>query len=169
MKWLTRDWARGQLGELEAEAAEDNYRAQLALLAASTEGSVAAMALADNTRYDLSDGLVDTIEWNRDTGLLNVSIVQGSLQTGYGQLQIAARNASVEVQECSLPEVVSNPKSEVWYWELDRSEVSSSQYEIRLLMWPMGEIDLSFEQLDLTWTARPDRDQPPLRRIVDIR
>jgi hypothetical protein len=169
MEWLTREWARGEIPKKVADAAHAAYYEHLAALAASSERTVSEFAGSQDPRLDLSDGLVDWIEVDRSNRLVRIRLVQGNLQDGYGLLDVVAREAQLEAPDLErLAKLVASPDTEIWYWELDRSSESVDRFELRFLLWPEGEVDVSFTSLDWTWTERPERKLPLLQKQVHV-
>jgi len=62
MKWLTPEWARGQLSDKEARDATKAYQARLTELAHAATGPVSDLAKSVDHRLDMSDGIIDSIE-----------------------------------------------------------------------------------------------------------
>jgi len=170
MKWLTPEWARGQLSDKEARDATKAYQARLTELAHAATGPVSDLAKSVDHRLDMSDGIIDSIEIDQPNRLIVLRLVQGSLQHEYGLLELVAPDGRIEAPSVPrLRDITTNRDTEIWYWELDLQANDADRYELRFLCWPEGEFSIAFGELDWSWTARSDRMVPPPKREVGIR
>lgn len=162
MKWYTREWASGALSDREEEAVLERHRAHWTAFLSEVVGPIREFAEQANPELVLDDARFQRMEIDRPQRRVVLVLVQGDLQVGYGELTLSLSSATVE--EPALEElrtILEEPRSEVWYVEVDRSDDSSGPYELRLLIWPAGLLRVRFAQLGWTRVPVPDRTVLP--------
>jgi hypothetical protein len=167
MRWLTEEWARGRVSDLESDRVLSAYGASLRALAESSAGPIAALARADDATLNLCDAVIAEVGIDNPGRTVTLHLVQGDDQIGYRLLVLKAAGATVIAPSPNLAaEWIADARTEIWYWELEQTS-ALPLFELRLLLWPRGEAIVAFESIEIQALAREERLRPPPpRRVV---
>lgn len=136
MKWFTRTWHDGGLGDAEFEAAVPSYKAHVDAIRPSL--SIDVQGLLD---LNLHDGQVQ--EWSLDDHRFSWRLLVGDLQRGYSYVTLTYADADlVGATVDDLQNWALTRRGELVSDELDRT--SDGRNEHRFLFWPEGEFGLQF-------------------------
>jgi hypothetical protein len=157
MKWLTREWARGELSDGEAAARWEGYLKRQAEIATSRLTGLGQLARQADPRLRLDDAKVERIRIDPMHRSVVLELVQGDVEVGYGLLRVEFVSATIAPDAEAIQSFLADPRSEVWYFEVDREDRPEEGSVLRLLMWPQGEIHIQFADLRWSWSSRADR------------
>jgi hypothetical protein len=143
MKWLTRQWARGEMPADQAADAELTLRSALEDLNNNAPAPVISLATGDSDELNLSDAHSLALTSNAANQQATLSLGIGNQTAGYRVLDLLFGNARVSADPSDVSSWLTH-ESEVWYWEVERAPAA---YELRLLVWPRGELAITFESL----------------------
>ena len=118
MKWLTREWASGNLKQSESQRRQQDRDLALHQVGLKWAGTpLGDFASCVDPRLDLSDAKIDQLTQDDGNRAIELVVVQGNEQTGYGSLYINLEDAEVEVAcDEELSVLISRRELEVWYW-----------------------------------------------------
>ncbi|MFF2495364.1 hypothetical protein [Agromyces sp. NPDC058064] len=150
MKWLTREWASGSLGDdewLERWQAYEAHREQV--LPSLHSG---AERLADG--IDLHDAQVHTFDYRPGAALVMRAHI-GHLQIGYELLELTFIDAELRLKHGASIESLRlfNAATEIVYDEIDLEP--DGRFAHRILLSPAGEYEVAFTALT-EWRAAAD-------------
>ena len=149
MKFFTRAWARGEMANAEAAAVPDVYWRYVATLNLPT--SVAALS-----QVNPHDALVLGVEHQPELLRLTLRLRCGDLQRGYSDITLAFSQVVVDgVTLDTLKHAMRPARVEVLYDEVDRSD---ERFEYRLLLDPVGEVRIRFQQVEITTRPVSNRE-----------
>jgi hypothetical protein len=142
----------------ESDEVLRKYASHIAKFAARAAGPIRDMALAD-PHLVLDDGLIRELVVDESQKEVDITLVQGDLQVGYRLLHLSLRDGLLTQPVTEVAPIVSDPASEIWYWELDERTGAAPPYSLRLLMFPKGEISVDFSEMVATWAPMQSRGQ----------
>lgn len=145
MRYFTRAWVEGELLDDVAEAVPDKYRAHVDLL--DLPPPLAALADAD-----VHDGRI--LEVDQDADKLSLRLRVGDLHRGYAGLRLDYLDASLGSESRAALDAAQGSETEVLYAEVDRT---GSRFEHRMLLWPAGEVVVTFADVEITSTPVASR------------
>lgn len=155
MKYFTRGWANGELGDLETDRVREAYVARLEAIAAKLPPPMARLGAAS-----LHDALIESVRWKPSAAELRVALVAGDSQTGYESVVLTYRGAMLgEPRIESLRRVARDREACVLYDEVDLADDGALVH--RLLFWPNEELTIEFRELEYSSAPRPDRRLAP--------
>jgi hypothetical protein len=152
MKWFTPAWARDEGDHAAVSAAYQRHSTQLRSTAPEP---VAQLIGQRDSQLRLDDAIILNV-LRVPPSNVRLEVIQGELDTGYGLLRLDFENADV----LAFPPP-SGDRQEVRYVEFDAGprERFPLLYEMRALLWPDGELAISFENVSWQWDARADRSR----------
>jgi hypothetical protein len=148
MRWLTREWASGGLGEIEYEERWSSYLAHRnEVRPRLTRG---ADRLLDSIH--LHDGQVRSFDY-RPRHMLQVCVLIGDLQVGYEFVEMSYAEAELGLEAGVTISSLNlfGSDTEIIYDEVDTT--SDGRFVHRVLLWPEGQYEVVF-------TAFADRRTP---------
>lgn len=142
MKWLTREWATGQLDDHDYE---ERWRAQqshrVAILPRLSHG--AEKLVKD---VNLHDAQIHSFEY-RPGELLVVRALIGDLQVGYEFIELSYIDAELGLEAGTTIDSLRlfDTETEILYDEVDVDD--SGRFLHNVLLWPRGDYEVSFTAL----------------------
>jgi hypothetical protein len=152
MKFFTREWHGGDLPEDQVSNIVLRYAAHIDALSPMLAATVRTLAQGVNVH----DGRIMSVTFDQAHQKLELALRCGDLQVGYFDVLLVY--AHININGCSLSDlktIAEDPKAEVLYDEVDRSEIGPWVH--RILFWPYREIQIEFGELDLHLESKPDR------------
>jgi hypothetical protein len=151
MKYFSRGWAAGEFSEAESDELRSRYWKRVEALRGIMPNEVIELA----TGVSLHDGIVDTVRWDQAKRGLELVLVccgeegkSSEVRLLYSGVQVSDSTLSV------LAERARDRRTEILYDEVDQDE--DDRWVHRLMFWPVGEISICFEKVDVTRAARAD-------------
>lgn len=163
MHYFTRAWADGELDDAEVARARDAYRQRVKELRPQMPPAVESLATAIN----LHDGLFERVVCHRQRRRVDLWLVCGNIAHAYSLLRLHYSGVAFSedmIEQLSIS--VRNDRTEILYDEVDRD--AADRWQHRILLWPDGEIGISFASLSLTRSPRPDRRLQRLREPFEL-
>ncbi len=154
MKWLTREWAFGSLGDDEVRERWQAYEAQRALvLPGLTSG---AERLADG--INLHDAQVHVFDLRPGEALVLRALI-GDLQVGYEFIELTYIDPELRLEPGATIESLRlfDAETEIVYDEIDLEP--DGRFVHRVLLWPDGEYEVTFTALTERREAADPRDR----------
>ena len=140
MKFFTRAWHSGEMTDVRAEQVREEYQQHLAVL--NLPASIASLA-----RNNVHDAHVLNVRQNPDHTTISLCLRCGDLQRGYSDITIVFKAATVDGDSFNTLQTASQSASvEVLYDEIDRA---GGGFEYRLLLYPDGEANLKFKDVEI--------------------
>lgn len=170
VRWFTREWQSGELSDEEAEARDFAYAAYIRAHAAYLPHRIRAFALPTDAHMSVHDALVDQAEIDALKGRIELVLLNGDLQAGYGKLRLTFLDAELAApRQERLRELLANVATEFLRQELELGEESdATPYTVRFLLWPEGEIEIRCRDLHIDWHPIEDTTRSDHRSEVRI-
>ena len=143
MKYFTRDWCEGKLGENEENKIikkYDNY-----MLSIQSELPFVLKILTD--KINLHDAFIKKAILNNYDKIFIMYLIGGDNQVGYFFLNIKYFNIS-KVNSTNIKKLFYHKKIEVLYDEIER--LSENLFSHRLIFDQEGEIEIIFKNIEIT-------------------
>jgi hypothetical protein len=170
VRWFTREWQDGELSDEEAEARDPAYAAYVRSIADRLPERLRAFALATEAAMSVHDALVDQADLDIAAGRIELLLLNGDLQAGYGKLRLTFLDAElVEPSVERLRDLLTNRRTEFLRQELELDEtLPATPYGIRFLLWPEGQIAIRCRDLQIEWHSIEDNSRSDYRNEVRI-
>lgn len=153
MKFFTRSWANGDMDDAECRAVSVRYKDHLDAILPVLPDAVGRLATAINVH----DGLIRRACFEAGSRTFALALRCGDLQVGNFDLDLTYSHAELCPGDLAqLREVASDAGAEALYDEVDMG--GDATYIHRVLFWPSAEIEVTFRELTLRITPRPDRE-----------
>jgi hypothetical protein len=161
VRYFTRGWANGELTEDEGESVRQGYRARLAEIASRLPSAMTRLR-----DVSVHDALIESVRWRPSASELRLTLIAGTLETGYLALHLTYRGAMLgEHRIDSLRNAACEKEACVLYQEIDIEDDGTLVH--RLLFWPRDEVTLDFRELEFACTPRNDCRVTPGGGFVD--
>jgi hypothetical protein len=156
MRYFTRGWTQGELGE---EASEDVWRAysdRLSMIASS----LPAPALQLAREIDLHDAEIERVEWSETTRNLTLALVapggteDRSVVIKYTGAMLGSGPVDTRWRMEVLRAVARDRETQILYDEVDCQEDGVLSH--RLLFWPRDELTIDCTSLSVDVSIRPN-------------
>jgi len=155
MKYFTRDFICSSLSDEESEQIRTSYHQHIELLLPNLPESIAELT----EKINLHDGLICRVIVDQKTGKLTMELRCGDLQVGYFDLELAYSGVKFSALDLvALAALVRDRRTEILSDELDIDK--DNTYIHRILFYPIGEISIHFESINLNQESKPDRNIP---------
>ena len=148
MRWFTRAWHRGDLGDAyDYEAVVDAYWVHVQGILPLVPPSIRELA-----HLSLHDARFEEVTVAPQRRTIRLRLIGGDVEHGYSSLDLIYRGAVLEGMETNrFKHMVERPRTEILYDEIDTQ--GTGQFEHRFLIWPEGEFTIRFEDVELTRTG----------------
>ena len=158
MRFFTRDWHSGTMGDEQAALAEVRYATRLAEIQTQLP-----QALRDRTESAvLHDAQFQRCTVNHRLRLVSFSLIGGDNQVGYRSIDLNYNGVDFSrLALDALRSAVADPDTEILYHELD---VEGELFVHRYLAWPYQEFDIYFRDAQLQ--TSPGAARLPRQREV---
>ena len=167
MRWFTRQWQDGELSDDEAEARDPDYRTYIRSVIDRLPEHVRAFAQEMTEHMSVHDGLLDRATIDLVNRRIELVLLNGDLQVGYGKLRLEFLEADlIEPIIDQLQPLLSNPETEFIRQEVELAEGASASLELRFLLWPEGQIAIACRDIHVSWSAIEDRTRSDHRNEV---
>ncbi len=152
MKYFTRGWINGELGDEAFDQVSEAYRQRLAEIEPRL-----TPALRELTRTNLHDAVVERITWTPHLGRLVVDLLLLEKSPDrYLAARLRYEGALLGVRRIDvLRQVARDRQTTVLCDEVDLDD--DGIFAHRLLFWPRDEVTLCFSELYLELSPREDR------------
>jgi hypothetical protein len=148
MKFFTRAWANGEMTDDQFEAVREAYWQYVATL--QLPPMIAALS-----KLNTHDAYVLGVDYQPERSHLTLRLRCGDRQRGYSDVILTFSQVTVDPAALDTLRRSLRPAAvEVLYDEVDRSRKS---FDYRLLLHPDGEVNIQFEQVDITERRVADR------------
>jgi hypothetical protein len=149
MKFFTRQWANNDMTEEETETIPAAYFRHL-------EAIDLPRPVLDLASINPHDAYVLEVEYTSSDRTLHLLLRCGDLQAGYFDALLNFSNAEIEPPDlASLINARRPAKFEILYDEVDR--VDKTMFEYRLLLHPVGEVTIRFQNVAIDRRPVADR------------
>jgi len=157
MKWYTREWQRGDLPDEESDRRDPGYAGYVASISDRLPAHVVELALPQDEHQSVDDALVDLAEFDEAAARVRFRLVNGSLQTGYGALDLQLSGVtSIVPPPDELKPLLANPRTEFLRQEVHA--LGDGAIEVAFLLWPEGEFAVRCADVQSSWTPVASRD-----------
>jgi hypothetical protein len=163
MRFFTRDWLDGALSDSDAERRERDYKDHCTAIWGQLTPELRKLA----REIDLHDGVIEQASLRRESGAARLVVVTGDLQRGYWTTVLDyCGMPEPDIELTPLRRAIGAGVAEILASEVDVAQ--RTRFVHRLVLIDQSEICLSFDDLALSVTARPDRSlRPDMRRWVE--
>jgi hypothetical protein len=170
VRWFTREWQNGEPSDEKAEARDSVYAAYIRAHAEHLPHRIRAFALPTDAHMSVHDALVDEAEIDALKGQIELVLLNGDLQAGYGKLRLTFLDAELAAPNVErLRELLANRPTEFLRQEVELGEESEATlYIVRFLLWPEGEIEIRCRDLFIDWHPIEDTTRSDHRNEVRI-
>jgi hypothetical protein len=153
MQWFTREWASGGLSDSEWEERSEGYASHLKSIRGQLGDGTEAL-VAD---VNLNDAQVKSWSFEPDGSFLLDAVI-GDLQVGYETVTLRY-GCAVTVPDAERVDALElkEPHTELWYDEIDVT--ADGRYLHSILIHPAGELQISFEVLEVHRAAASSTDR----------
>jgi hypothetical protein len=153
MRYFTRGWANGELGDAGEQVAEAYWRR---LDEITPRLSEPACVLARDV--ELHDAIIESVRWCPATSELSLVLVTRDGVAGYRTVALTYLGALLGVQRVdTLRTVARDRETTILYDEVDIDDEDEDGLLVhRLLFWPHHELTIEFRVLRLQLTPRDD-------------
>jgi hypothetical protein len=154
MRYFTRGWANGELGDAGEQIAEA-YRRRLDEITPRLPESARVLAREIN----LHDAIIERVRWCPATRELSLELVAHVDRAGYRTIALTYLGALLGEQRLeTLRMVARDRETEILYDEVDIDDDDNDDLLVhRLLFWPRDELTIDFRELRLEVTPRDDK------------
>ena len=152
MKYFTREWAVGELSEVESNEVIAAYERHLDRVLGQLPATVRCVA----RELTLHDGLIRRVIYDRTGRELRLELRCGDNQLGYFDLDLTYMGAILDQADLVvLRDAALDTETEMWFDEIDLA--GDGAFIHRVLFYPGRECDIMFRALGLRMMPRADR------------